>query len=328
MPNGFSVIGYSRAADKTAFYVPETRYLYHAAEFVFERELTLSHRWFLDAGGMAVAAHRPSHVFITHCHSDHVYNLPNLVSSRHHTNVYGPQESVELIANLVDAAQKLNANTSDTSAFYYAQMDLKGVSPGDVIEIGDKAQHVVRTVQVQAHHRLVAVGAIVRDSSLAAVVVCGLQCRHGVPCVGYLFYTKRTKLKPEFTGLPGKEIAALRKQGIEVQMSHEVPLLAFLGDTSIELFRDEATCEQLLPAFPIVFCECTALSDSDLSPEEATARGHIHWEQLREVVERYPDTTFVLIHFSSRYRPFEIREFFERQRAENPGKYLNVLAWI
>ena len=136
------------------------------------------------------------------------------------------------------------------------------------------------------------------------------------------------KLKPEYNGLPGKEIAALRRKGIEVQAEYEAPLLAFLGDTSMEIFHDEATREQLLPAFPIIFCECTALSDSDLSPEDATERGHVHWSQLREVVERYPETTFVLIHFSSRYRPIEIQEFFETQRAENPGKYLNVIAWI
>ena len=58
-----------------------------------------------------------------------------------------------------------------------------------------------------------------------------LPLSHRVPAVGYLICEARDKLKPEFFGVAGTEIAQLRRTGVEVTNRVELPLIAYLGDT-------------------------------------------------------------------------------------------------
>ena len=60
-----------------------------------------------------------------------------------------------------------------------------------------------------------------------------LPGRHRVPTVGYLFSEVKRKLRDEFLGLPGEEIAALRSRGTEVTRREEMPLLAYPGDCGL-----------------------------------------------------------------------------------------------
>lgn len=125
-----SVVGYSRAADKTAFWIPELK-------------------WFLDAGSMASTTHRPERVFLTHVHSDHSYNLPNLVSSRHQTDIYAPEESVKLVENFIFASQYLNSHCSaETPGFHPPKMTIHPVKENDSFTIGKKSEYTVRVVKV------------------------------------------------------------------------------------------------------------------------------------------------------------------------------------
>lgn len=63
-----------------------------------------------------------------------------------------------------------------------------------------------------------------------------IQCHHTVTTVGYVISEMRMKLKDEYKSLPGKEIAALRKQNVEIQELKSFPLLAYLCDTNISIF--------------------------------------------------------------------------------------------
>ena len=54
---------------------------------------------------------------------------------------------------------------------------------------------------------------LVDDHGKSAVVVRVVDCCHTVPTVGYLLSTVALKLKREFQGVSGKEIAAARKAG-------------------------------------------------------------------------------------------------------------------
>lgn len=62
-----------------------------------------------------------------------------------------------------------------------------------------------------------------------------VQCCHSVPTVGYIFSESRTKLKAEYKDIPGKQIAELRRQGIDVNENVLIKRIAFLGDTTYEL---------------------------------------------------------------------------------------------
>lgn len=63
---------------------------------------------------------------------------------------------------------------------------------------------------------------------------------HRVPSFAYVLLRKHTKLRSEFAGLPGSEIAALRREGIEVTVTTLSPEIAYTGDTTAELFEELA----------------------------------------------------------------------------------------
>ena len=52
----------------------------------------------------------------------------------------------------------------------------------------------------------------------------------------------------------------------------------------------------------------------------------VHWEELLPYVKANPDTLFVLIHFSLRYKDTEILEFFQKQVMEHGIR--NIKPWL
>ena len=103
---------------------------------------------------MASAAHRPSYIFLTHCHSDHSYNLPNLVSGRHHTDIFTPSLTAPFVRDYISSSQKLNAHQSDESSFPFADLTIIPVNPGDSFSIGKKQDLLVRVIHVRFYSLL------------------------------------------------------------------------------------------------------------------------------------------------------------------------------
>ncbi|MEL6181190.1 MAG: MBL fold metallo-hydrolase [Myxococcota bacterium] len=171
MPGGdLTLHGYSRAADGTAFMIPEL--------------------WIgLDAGRM-VHTRRPEHLFITHTHSDHVFELPHLKTRRKPPTIYAPTAMLGLIEQYCEAAQRLTDCEPDPEQ--WVQLDtsyhLVGVEPGDRWKMALK----------------------VRD----ALWVEAVRCDHTVPCLGYRFLKPQRRLKEAFRDRPGGELAALRAEGV------------------------------------------------------------------------------------------------------------------
>ena len=76
------------------------------------------------------------------------------------------------------------------------------------------------------------------------IVVHVLPLDHRVPAVGYLVCETRDKLKSEFFGLAGTEIAQLRRNGVAVTNRVELPLIAYLGDTRTVPIDSPPICSQ------------------------------------------------------------------------------------
>jgi ribonuclease Z len=133
-----------------------------------------------------------------------------------------------------------------------------------------------------------------------------LPGRHRVPTVGYLFSEVRRKLKDEFLGLPGEEIAALRSKGAEVTRREETPLLAYPGDCGPAIF--EAAPELFHARVLLIECSFLAPEDRDRAREYE----HLHLEDFLERAELFENEVIVLTHFSQRYRVEEIREALRR----------------
>jgi len=93
----------------------------------------------------------------------------------------------------------------------------------------------------------------------------------------------------------------------------------FLGDTSKIVLENENIYK-----YKTIMIECTFILDEEL--EQADITQHMHWNYLKPYVEKYPDITFVLFHFSQRYKRTEIESFFEIQKVDN--NLNNIITWI
>ena len=133
-----------------------------------------------------------------------------------------------------------------------------------------------------------------------------------MPCCGYGFTEIRNKLKNEYDYLKGngKELYKLKKEGIEIMEEKEYPIFCYLGDSTTKVFENDKIFE-----YPFIFTECTFLYDDE--EELAKKKGHTVWKNLKPIIKNNPNNTFIIYHFSRRYKETEINEFFEQQGIEN-----------
>lgn len=133
-----------------------------------------------------------------------------------------------------------------------------------------------------------------------------LPGRHRVPTVGYLFSEVRQKLDADLEGLSGAEIAALRAGGRQVTRRQEIPLFAYPGDCSPEVF--DAAPE--IYGARVLLLECSFVAPEDR--DRARKYAHIHIDDIAERADLFENEAIVLTHFSLRYRPSEILEALDR----------------
>lgn len=147
------------------------------------------------------------------------------------------------------------------------------------------------------------------------------NCYHSVACVGYGFLQTKKKIKPEYVGLEGKQLGALRKQGIQIDSLYESPMFAFMGDTTAQFYADQAELEkegkESVFRYPLIMTECTFLGIHEDDKQRAEKTKHTLWTELKPFIESHPDITFVLIHFSHRYSEEDIRSFFAKEKLAN-----------
>lgn len=119
---------------------------------------------------------------------------------------------------------------------------------------------------------------------------------HTIPSIGFQVFEERKKLKAEYVGLEGPAIVELKKKGVEITDTVEIPVVTFVGDSTIAP----------LDRFPeilksqVVILECTFLAPEDRPM--AKKKKHTH---LAEIIERADKLAaceyLVLSHFSTRY---------------------------
>lgn len=257
----------------------------------------------LDAG--LCEGRQPAKVLLTHTHGDHVADLEFLAGRAQGAQIYVPRDTFGYVERYLLARRELNLATPFDPALA-ASTKVHPVGPGDTFAVGRRdAWHV----EVFA-------------------------CLHKVPCVGYGFSRRETRLLPEVAALRdtlaaegrsaefGKEMARRRKAGEPVDEAVLTPVFAFVGDTHASLF----TQNPALLRYPVLVTECTFLDDAER--ERADRVGHTLWSQLRPTVIANPKTTFVLIHFSLRHSDEQVLDFFEAEAAAHPpGALDNVVVW-
>lgn len=68
-----------------------------------------------------------------------------------------------------------------------------------------------------------------------------------------------------------------------------------------------------------IMVECTFVHDDHL--QNARDNQHMHWRDLKPIIESHPDNNFILYHFSRRYKTSYLEKFFE-------NKPSNCYPWI
>ena len=230
----------------------------------------------LDAGIAPRSAGGIDTILLSHGHADHVGALPSLLGIR---ALHGKQTPPRVVmpAEIVDDLSAALAALSRLQRFPLA-IEPIGMNPGDEIELrGDLRLRAVRTF-------------------------------HPVPSLGYIVVRRVAKLRSEFHGLPGPEIAARRRAG-EAMVDHEDRLeLAYATDTLVSVL-DHAP--ELLRA-RVLIVECTFLDDRK-TLEAARAGCHVHLDEVIERAERFENEHVVLMHVSQLYRPDEVAGILDRR---------------
>lgn len=238
---GMSLRGHSRGSERSGFYIPELKLM-------------------LDAG--VSSPFNPEGIFITHCHVDHSYAFPMLITCvKTQPLITVPEPHVQLFKNFNSASYQLN-NGYEIST---PDINIKGVSKGCTFDY--RKNYKIKVFEMD----------------------------HSVPTVGYGICEKRTKLKPELIGMDRKELIKLKKKQ---NCFNEilVPKLAYVCDTTTKAF--ELNPELL--DFKVIIVECTFICEDTYSLAQKSK--HTHYRDLYPIIISNPNIDFILIHFSMRYK--------------------------
>jgi ribonuclease Z len=231
-----------------------------------------------DLGHCPLEATRLRHVFLTHTHQDHCAG-----AFRHHalramygarpSRIFVPAESAPLLREVFAATDRLERNEPRD----YEPV-IHGVVPGERIKISGRYE------------------------------VLAFEARHRLPSLGYTVTETRRKLKEQYQGLPGVEIARARERGEEIHDFHSLDALTYIGDSTIETLIEHPEVGRS----QVLFLEATHIGDTPRSVSHDW--GHTHLDELIELAGQRPEIFasphVVLKHFSTRYDVRDIRRAF------------------
>jgi ribonuclease Z len=130
---------------------------------------------------------------------------------------------------------------------------------------------------------------------------------HWVPTLGSRLVWRRHHLLPEFSDLPGEEIARRRHDGETVTEEIEADILAYCADCGPGVLEHQP--EAL--AAEVLLIECSFYRAGDR--ERAARYGHMHLEDLLEAIDRFSCRHLVLLHASRRHRLREVEATLDQR---------------
>ncbi|MCH2134697.1 MAG: MBL fold metallo-hydrolase [Phycisphaerales bacterium] len=154
----------------------------------------------------------------------------------------------------------------------------------------------------QMPYKLVPLGHEEQVEIKPSIFLKAIEMRHTVPANGYLVVEHRSKLRQDLAGAPQAHLRALREAGEQITEIHEIPLVAFTGDTDMtpNLSREDIRKARL------VITECTFFDEDHR--QRARIGNHLHLHDLAELLEGWEAESVVIIHTSRRTRIDQARE--------------------
>ena len=225
-------------------------------------------------------------VCISHGHMDHLAGLPYYLSQRYFQGmkpgtILLPRDLERPVDNLLRCWREVERQSTPYT--------LVPMTPGQVYEV--RRDFVIRA----------------------------FATHHGGSSLGYALVSVREKLKPEYLGRPGPELAALRKSGAEIQYRLEVPLVAFLGDTTAGPVFEQPDVVNA----EILITECTFFDPDHRT--KAKHGKHLHVETFAQLLPRLKNQHVVVSHVTRRTALRRARHLLRKLAGEERMKNVYFL---
>ena len=216
-------------------------------------------------------------VALSHLHLDHAAALPSYVGRRQMLRmspptVYVPEQTVGAVRAMLDAWAVLDVASLDC--------ELVGLSPGQQVSLSNR------------------------------IFMRAVPMAHPVPTLGYILYERRTKLKSQYQGLPSVEIGRLARQGTQVKQAHDVPIVAYVGDTGAagldahpDIYRAQVLVTEITFVRPNPNAETL---------EKIRRFGHLHLVDVLERADAFQNELILVSHLTTRHDRQDILEFLDQ----------------
>ncbi len=186
-------------------------------------------------------------------------------------------------------------------AYYVSQRFFQGMKPGTILcpmELAGPLDDVLKAFRKVERQQTPYTIVPLLSGELHAVrkdfAIRTFSTHHGPSSLGYSLVSVREKLKPEFVGIEGHKLGEMKRSGVEIQYRVEVPLVAFLGDTTagpVFSHPDVVNAQVLVT-------ECTFF---DLDHRvKAKAGKHLHVEDFARILPALRNQYIVVGHVSRR----------------------------
>jgi ribonuclease Z len=217
---------------------------------------------------------KPKCIFITHGHTDHIYDLYRYMLCRPDTDVYVPRNIHGFVMNWLNSNTMLSTHGDQNICDFSKKIIPVGI--GQCITVG-------KDIIVEAYETF-----------------------HGYEpgnTLGYCISRTSKVLNSVYRGLNKEDLSKIPTS--VKYTTRIVPIVLCTGDTNIKLFESEPILRLLAICKPgfCILTECTYIDDSKL----ATQNDHISYNDLSVVIERYPHFKWYLSHFSTRVTENEKR---------------------
>ena len=225
-----------------------------------------------------------NNILLTHGHMDHAAGIAYYLSHRNFCGqsagtILAPENLLSPMRQIIDAWGVLDGNK--------VPANLVGVKPGDEYQI--------------------------KPNLIASV----FPTKHSKGSVGYSVIEKRKKIKPEYAKLKGPQIVELKKQGVEIDYSLEIPIVTYLGDTQ---YVDFSQLEYIAKS-KILIAECT-FYEVEHAPR-AKAGKHMHIDEFAALLEKLENEHIIITHTTQRTAMWEVGKILKE--ALSAEKYKKVI---
>ena len=231
------------------------------------------------ASGLLQKCRKVKHVFITHPDRDHLTGLLqfNQLNARPSLKIYYPKDCGSFPA-LAEFSSKFDPQVSGTQWI--------GIEAGAEVQV--RSDLIVRAV-ANRH----------------------VESKTGHKSLSYFVDSVSRKLKPEFVGKNGSEIAMLRKTvgNDAITSATRSTKLVYSGDTPIERDGRYDNAE-------ILIHEATFLTSKELDPNNPKRNKHSSLDQVIQMAAGSNLQHLILGHFSSRYSVEQIDTAIKQQCEE------------